>query len=88
MLGRNRIRKIERLFNLKFILCSNLYETYNNGYISYLNPTHEITVYFFKNQIAVSQSYINIKFFKPSEFNCVLQIIHEYLYDSRDNNKG
>ena len=87
MLGRNRIKKIERLFNIKFEIFSNVYGNYKHGYISYLNQVNGIMIYIYIDQICVSFGY-KFCYIKNKEFQKVLQLIHEHLYDSRDNNKG
>lgn len=85
MLGRNRIRKIENLFNIKFEVHSDSYVKYKNGYIAYLDPVNGIMIFIYAYKICVSfKNYLT--FIRTKEFNKVLQIIHEYLYDSRNNN--
>lgn len=85
MLGRNRIRKIENAFNIKFVIFSDLYVKYKHGYIAYLDPVNGIMIYIYDYKICVSyKHYFN--FIRNKEFNQVLQLIHEYLYDSRDYN--
>ena len=85
MLGRNRIRKIENLFNIKFEVFSDIYVKYKNGYIAYLDPVNGIMIYIYAYKICVSFNH-HFSFIRTKEFNKVLQIIHEYLYDSRDYN--
>lgn len=85
MLGKNRIRKIERLFGFKFRV--DTYSSINTECKHYFKDIGFICLYFFKHEIWISLSSIpTIYRFKNSEFYKVLQIIHEYLYDRRDNN--
>lgn len=85
MLGRNRIKKIDRLFNIKFKVYSD-FSKYKFGYVAY--STTNITIYFYTRQVCFSLVQKKPNFFKCKKFNQVLQLIHEHLYDSRDNNKG
>lgn len=48
MLGRNRIKKIERLFNIKFKVYSD-FSKYKFGYVAY--STTNITIYFYTRQV-------------------------------------
>lgn len=86
MLGRNRIRKIERLFNIKFEVFSDIYKDYKHGYVAYVNPTYNITLFIYTNKICIS-SVDKFNCIKNTKFQEVLQLIHEYLYDSRDYNQ-
>lgn len=85
MLGRNRIRKIENLFNIKFEVFVGLYKDYKCGYIAYWDPVNGIMIYIYYYKICVSFKHY-FKSIRNKEFNKVLQLIHEYLYDSRDYN--
>lgn len=87
MLGRNRIKKIERLFNMNFELYSENHINCLGKYIAYITKENNVMIYFYPRCIVLSFPYEKPKFFKLTEFNKILQIIHEYLYDSRDNNK-
>lgn len=88
MLGRNRIKKIERLFNIKFELYSDVYSKYKYGYTTYISTNANIMIYFYINRVCLSLVQKKPNYFKCKEFNQVLQLIHEHLYDSRDNNEG
>lgn len=88
MLGRNRIKKIERLFNVRFELYSDVYSRYKFGYAVYISTDANITLYFYVRKVCLSVAQRKLNYFKCKEFDQVLQLIHEYLYDSRDNNKG
>lgn len=88
MLGRNRIKKIEQLFNIKFEVYSNVYSKHKFVYVAYISTTANIMIYFYTRQICFSLVQKKPNYFKCKKFNQVLQLIHEYLYDSRDNNKG
>lgn len=88
MLGRNRIRKIERLFNIKFEIHSDVYSKYKYGYAEYISTNADIIIYCYINHVCLSLAQKKPYYFKCKEFNQILQLIHEYLYDSRDNNEG
>lgn len=88
MLGKNRIRKIERLFNIKFEIYSDCYSKYNFGYTAYINTDVKIMIFFYVRCVCLFLDQQGHNIFKCKKFKQVLQIIHEYLYDSRDNNKG
>lgn len=87
MLGRNRIRKIERLFNIKLELYSDTYSKYKCRCTAYISTKANIIIYFYINCVYLFLIQKKPNYFKCKEFNQVLQLIHEYLYDSRDNNK-
>ena len=59
MLGRNRIKKIERLFNIKFKVYSD-FSQYKFGYVTY--STTNITIYFYTRQVCFSLVKKNLTF--------------------------
>ena len=77
---------MKNLFNIKFEVFSGIYVKYKNGYIAYWDPVNRIMIYIDAYKICVSFNH-DFSFIRTKEFNEVLQIIHEYLYDSRDNNQ-
>lgn len=85
MIGRNRIREIEQLFNIKFELTSGMYKNNRLIYVTYLNKEYFIIIHIYQNKIIIWYN-DHISIMKSSEFYKVLQLIHEYLYDYRNNN--
>ena len=54
MLGRNRIKKIERAFNIKFEVYSDVYSKYKCGYAAYISTEANIMIYFYINHVCLS----------------------------------